>query len=159
MAAKLETIEKVAEERNRRYEDKFRGSDTAVAAALAASKELTSAAFASSEKAIIKAEEAQRESNAKSNEFRGQLSDQASTFMPRLEAESRINALAEKVDDNKNDALKAINDLNKSRDVTLGGAASRHDSQIKTQWAITLAVSIFFALLGIAIGFLVRGAK
>ncbi len=40
-----------------------------------------------SQRAIGKAEEAQKEVNVKSNEFRGQLADQAATLYPRAEAE------------------------------------------------------------------------
>ncbi len=42
-----------------------------------------------SQQAIVKAEEAQKDVNAKGNEFRGQLRDQAETFYPRAEAELR----------------------------------------------------------------------
>jgi hypothetical protein len=41
-------------------------------------KEQTRASFEASEKAIVKAENAQRDYNVRSNEFRGQLDDQAS---------------------------------------------------------------------------------
>lgn len=73
--------------------ERFKASDEAVKAALAAQKELTATAFASSEKAIVKAEEAQREYNIRSNEFRGQLDDQNKLQMARTEALSMFEAL------------------------------------------------------------------
>lgn len=44
-------------------------------------------------KAIDKAEEAQKDYNTRSNEFRGQLDDQAKTLMPRAEAISKFDDL------------------------------------------------------------------
>lgn len=84
---------------DRRYQESFATSKEAVAAALAAQKELTNAAFASSEKAIVKAEEAQRDYNVRSNEFRGQLDDQAQTLMPRTETNVLMQGVNEKVTD------------------------------------------------------------
>jgi hypothetical protein len=60
--------------------------DKAVADALTAAKE-----------AVAKAEIAAEKRFDAANEFRGQLSDQAATFMPRSEAEQIIEQLAQKV--------------------------------------------------------------
>jgi hypothetical protein len=81
---------------DRRYKEEFDNQKLAVKDALAAQKELTNAAFASSEKAIVKAEDAQRDYNVRSNEFRGQLDDQAKTLMPRTEVVVMINSLQDK---------------------------------------------------------------
>ena len=97
-------FERIIDERDGRYNERFVAAEKAVATALAAAEKavsaaliaqekMTTAAFASSEKAIIKAEEAQRESNLKTNEFRGQLSDQAETLMPRKETVVLIDSL------------------------------------------------------------------
>ncbi len=69
------------------YDSRFDAQEKAVMAALAAA-----------EKAVIKAETAAERRFESVNEFRGQLTDQAATFMPRLEAEQRIGQLAEKVE-------------------------------------------------------------
>jgi hypothetical protein len=53
----------------------------------------TALSLAAAEKARDKAEEAQKAKNETTNEFRGQLSDQAATLMPRKESESAMNAL------------------------------------------------------------------
>jgi len=81
-------IEMVLNERDRRYEDRFEGQEKAVGAALQAAKE-----------AVQKAEVAAEKRFDAVNEFRAQLADQASTFMPRLEAENRIHQNAEKIAD------------------------------------------------------------
>jgi len=138
-------------ERDIRYGERFRGQETAVQAALAASKELTSAAFASSEKAIVKAEEGQREMNMKNNEFRQQLKDQAQMQMPRAEADAKFSALDQKVESHKETQSRAINDLAKSRDWTGGESFATRDSRAKVQWAISAAIGIAGLLAGILI--------
>lgn len=62
---------------------------------LRSAEERVDIAFASSEKAIEKAETAHEKRLDSVNEFRGQLADQTATLMPRIEAETRINQLAE----------------------------------------------------------------
>lgn len=85
--------------------------EKAVAAALAAQKEATAAAFAASERAITKAEIAQTDYNQRSNEFRGQLDDQAKLLMARLEALGLFRAVDEKlafIQKNFDDKLEAL---------------------------------------------------
>jgi len=67
----------------------FKAADTAVQAALR-----------SAEKATEKAENASEKRFEAVNEFRGQLADQANTFLPRAEGNVRFNSLAEKTDQN-----------------------------------------------------------
>jgi hypothetical protein len=68
------------------FEQRFSSQDKAVTAALQAA-----------EKAVQKAEVAAEKRFDSVNEFRAQLSDQAATFMPRLEAEQRIAQQSEKL--------------------------------------------------------------
>jgi len=129
-------LDKLLVERDRRYEDRskalhdlmtaglrdlkefviagFKESKEAVAAALAAQKEITSNAFVASEKAIVKAEESQRETNNKSNEFRGQLKDQNETMIPRLEAHTKFQALDEKLDQRQVATDRRLDELAKN---------------------------------------------
>ncbi len=67
-------------------DQRFIDNEKAVNAALAAAKE-----------AVNKAEAAQSDKNRMQNEFRGQLSDQATTFMPRKEAEATDQIMANDV--------------------------------------------------------------
>jgi hypothetical protein len=78
-------IREVMDERDRFY-----------LAQIAEQKNLNENSFESSEKAIEKAEQAQKEYNERSNEFRGQLDDQAKTLMPRPETMSMFKAAGEK---------------------------------------------------------------
>lgn len=66
---------------------------------------------AASEQAVKKAEEAQKDVNAKSNEFRGQLSDQATTFMPRRESESRSSELDRRIEEARTERNHQIDAL------------------------------------------------
>lgn len=70
-------------------------------AAMAAQDKAVQIAMVASEKAVVKAETAAERRFESVNEFRGQLADQAATFMPRAEAEQRLSALGEKIDDLK----------------------------------------------------------
>ena len=70
------------DERDRRYEQRFTDSGTAVQAALMAA-----------EKAVTKAETASEKRFEGVNEFRNTLADQQRTLMPRPEAELRMGSI------------------------------------------------------------------
>ena len=73
--------------------------DRRLTAGLMANDKAVQIAMVASEKAVVKAEAAAEKRFEAVNEFRGQLADQAATFMPRAEAEQRLLALAEKITD------------------------------------------------------------
>lgn len=105
----------------------------ALDAAFAAAERAVQAALLAAEKAVAKAETAAEKRFESVNEFRGQLADQQATFLPRSEADVRIQAIAEKVDS-----------LNTSRDRGLG---------VAQLWgylvgAAAVAVAIFVAVKG-----------
>lgn len=81
LEAKVHTLAMKLEEMDKRYTQRFH-----------AQEEHYSQAFKSSQVAIDKAETAQKDKNQMMNEFRGQLTDQAATFMPRKEVEVMVNA-------------------------------------------------------------------
>jgi len=81
-----------------RVMDKFASEEKAVMAALTAQDKLTSAAFASSEKSIQKAEEAQRVYDHGHNDLIRKMDDQYSEMMPRSEAISLHKATEEKLE-------------------------------------------------------------
>lgn len=76
----------------------FEAQQTAMQAALTAAETAVSKALESAEKAVTKAESAAEKRFDAVNEFRGQLSDQAATLMPRAESNARHEAAAEKID-------------------------------------------------------------
>jgi len=89
--------------------ERFRSSDKAVESALIQADKAVQAALLAAEKAVNKAETAAERRFESVNEFRAQLADQAQTFMPRAEAEARINAVSLRVNANtdKIDSLAA----------------------------------------------------
>lgn len=95
----LTNVDHFLGERDRRYDERYVAQEKAVLAALAAQEKLTSAAFASAEKAVAKAEDAQKDYNQRSNEFRGQLDDQAKTLMPRTEVVGMFGAIDKRLED------------------------------------------------------------
>lgn len=90
-AQRIEDLRALLQER---YETQTKALD---AAFVAAEKAVTTA-LNSAEKAVTKAETAAERRFESVNEFRQTLTDQAATFMPRTEAETRVAALAEKLD-------------------------------------------------------------
>ena len=69
--------------------EQFEAQKEAVQAALAAQKEQTASSFAASEKAITKAEEAQKSYNQTHNELSRKMDEQYKTMMPREESLGR----------------------------------------------------------------------
>jgi len=84
---KINSIVSIMDERDVRYEQRFKAMD-----------EKTSLALTASEKAVAKAEIATEKRFDSVNEFRGQLKDQAATLVPRAEADSRFRGLEEKIE-------------------------------------------------------------
>jgi len=75
-------------EMDRRYQQRFEAQEKAVVAAIAAA-----------EKAVLKAEMASEKRFESVNEFRQAYQDIISTMMPRTEAEQRMSALTEKINE------------------------------------------------------------
>lgn len=96
--AKLAGFQDLMEERNKWYGERDKDRQTAVEKALTAAKEQTASSFAASKEAITKADTAQHEYNLRSNEFRGQLDDQAKRLIPRIEVEGLMRSLQERQD-------------------------------------------------------------
>lgn len=81
-----EYVDSKFEEADKRYEQRFMDSGTAVNAALQAA-----------EKAVTKAEAASEKRFESVNEFRATLADQQRTFIPRAEADLRMGTLEAQV--------------------------------------------------------------
>jgi phosphopantetheinyl transferase (holo-ACP synthase) len=160
-----EFLLQVIADNDRLYDSRFKASELAVNVALSAQKELTAAAFAAqkestasafaaSEKAIVKAESAQQDYNSRSNEFRGQLDDQAKTLMPRNESVTLIRALEEKIvqlglthEKDMTVMRTEIQALREFRSITSGKeAAVRHDDS-RSQWSIGIIVALAIGIL------------
>ena len=84
-------------ERDLRYAERAEAQDKAVAVALVAAEKAVQAALLSAERAVGKAEIATEKRFESVNEFRGQLSDQASNLLSRTEYLAGHKALEEKI--------------------------------------------------------------
>jgi hypothetical protein len=86
------------EAQTKAVEAAFLAQQLATQTALASAEKAVNTAMIAAEKAVAKAEVSAEKRFESVNEFRAQLTDQAATFMPRSEAEQRINAMSEKID-------------------------------------------------------------
>lgn len=127
MEVQDKAIRDLLNERDRRVTEQFDAQKAAVFAALFAQEKMTAAAFASAEKAIDKAEAGQTAYNERSNEFRGQLDDQAKTFIPRNEADGRDERTREAIENMRkemgvlrDEMRRETSDLRKTRDESSG---------------------------------------
>src|SRR5678815_4322658 len=94
---------------------RFADQADSVRIALNAQKELNATVAESSDKAIQKAEDAQKGVNERGNEFRAQLKDQNDTMIPRIEAENAFKNANERIDR----SFKALTDNLAAIDVGL----------------------------------------
>jgi len=77
----------------------FASQQLAMQTAMTAAETAVGKALESAEKAVVKAETAAEKRFEATNEFRGQLADQASTFMPRQEAEGTIARTVDRIEE------------------------------------------------------------
>jgi hypothetical protein len=153
-----EYLEHIIEERDRLYHTRFEASAIAVNAALAAQEKAVAAAFLASERAISKAEEAQKDYNVRSNEFRGQLDDQAKGLMPRIETMGMFKSMDEKLEAMRRFFESRLESqrlsFEKSTETQAKEIASLRESRSEIQ-GIRISsretLSYAFALIGVAI--------
>jgi len=155
LASLKDYFELMFAERDNRYMQMFKSSETAVStalaaqekavnAALAAQEKAVGAAFEASEKAIVKAENAQTAYNVRSNEFRAALDDQSKSLLSRTEADVRFNQLS----DLNDSQLKRITELEKFQSGILSSLTTKTESKSTNQWTIVLVASILMFLFG-----------
>lgn len=107
-----EYIEAIISAHDRRYEQRFADSNTAVNAALVAQEKAVTAALTAANAAVTKAETAAERRFESQNEFRAQLTDQAATFIRRTEVEQIIKAWESKADDRAAGTQAKLDTLN-----------------------------------------------
>lgn len=87
-------LERIVADADRRYNERDDTRQESLVTAMTAAEKAVNAALAAAEKAVTKAELAAEKRFDATNEFRGQLSDQAATFIPRVEAQLQLDSLA-----------------------------------------------------------------
>lgn len=120
---KIANLRTLMDERDIRYEQRFKAMD-----------EKTGLALTASEKAVSKAETATEKRFDSVNEFRGQLKDQAATLLQRNEADVKFNSIA-----------KDMEDMKKAIAMTQG-----RSSGFNVSWGIAVSVALLaIALIGL----------
>jgi len=140
-----EFLERLLDERDRQYDARFPAAEIAVQAALLAQKEGVSLAFAVNEKPIVRSEEAQRAYNERSNEFRGQLDDQAKMLMPRSETNTMLRSMEEKINaarDASDRERSVLGERITAIENSLANLQGRIWAVTAVAWLVALAVSI-----------------
>jgi chromosome segregation ATPase len=143
--AELRAIKAILDERDKLYKERDDSRRTAVDAALAAVKEQTKSSFEASEKAIVKAEEAQKSYNTSHNDLSRKMDEQYKAMTPQSEArlkwdntdkelmEVRKDVIstresAQKEITNLRDSLmREIAGLRESRSESVGGRQQQQD--------------------------------
>jgi len=134
MLEKIDAIQKVMDERDMRYEQRFKAMD-----------EKTGLALTSSKEAVAKAETATEKRFDSVNEFRKTLADQATGFMPRQEYVSNHQSLIDKIEAIKEVLNKEITSLRESRSQLEG-----RSSGFSASWGIAISIGLFaIALIGL----------
>lgn len=131
---KFEEQHAVMEEKNTRYQQRFEAQtkaldaaflaqQTAVQAALAAAEKGVQTAMMASEKAVTKAETAAEKRFDAIAEFRAAFSDLVNQQMPRKEAETRLDAIIDKLDTRLVDMNIKVDELRSasSKSFLIGG--------------------------------------
>jgi hypothetical protein len=111
---------------------------------LTAMNDAVTSAFEASEKAITKAESAQKEYNARSNEFRQALDDQNKTMLPRSEAEARFKELRNLLDGQSG----LVEELRRGAAGISGGTLESRTARQQSNWLIALVVTTVLSLIG-----------
>ncbi len=162
LGIRVSSLRELLDERNIRYEAAFQAAKEAVASALTATKELTAASFAAAEKAILKAEEAQKSYNERSNEFRATLDDQNKRSISRVEFDNAVISIQTQIADHKESDVrthlevnKQISELRETRSTNMGredAEATKHNdvqNLVKTVISIVSVLIAFAALFGV----------
>lgn len=136
--ASFVALREIMDERDRLYTERDDARKLAVDAALAAAKEAVAAALLAADRAVSKVETANEKRFESVNEFRGQLADQAVTFMPRNEANIRFDGLAEKHEL----AQREIQGLRETRSQHVGASEQQVMGKQDNRWLLGVAMGV-----------------
>lgn len=152
LAERLHGLDRLADEKFVRFGTMMDAQAAKVALALDASKEAIGKAERSTERAIEATAADVKQRFASVNEFRQTLSDQATTFIPRAEAESRIAAVVERLELQREQVAAGDTKLDE-RLKALEQGSSNLQGRI---WALGATIAAVVVLVNIAIALLTR---
>lgn len=163
-------VERIMDERHQLYKERAESQKTAVDDALAAVKEQTSASFAASEKAIVKAEDSQKTYNQGHNDLSRKMEQQYSTMVPQPEAKLKWDAIDKALEEMRRDnsvlrsnelgdintlrseMMKEIQSLRESRSEGSGKEAAQHTDREQKNWGVGTAIAIVGVVVSILLG-------
>lgn len=157
LAVDLAALHSLMDERDKRYQERLENQKEALALALAAQNKFHDSIFKMSQEAIAKAEDAQKEYNIRSNEFRGQLDDQAKTLMPRSESLGLHQANRERFDQLRDESRILVDGL-RNELVTLQKTMSQMvgTKDGRSDFSVPLLLAITSVVVGLAVFLLQR---
>lgn len=138
----------------------FLAQQTAMQTALTSAERAVQTALISAEKAVVKAEVSSEKRFEAVNEFRGQLADQASTFVSRAEADARaaeavarLTALSEKFDNERLTMAERVrqleNRLTSRLDLNQGQDVGKVDALVRRRQETAQMISILGAVVAV----------
>jgi hypothetical protein len=137
----VEQAEALQRERFRGQDEARNALDERYAQRFSDAEKALHAAITAADRAVSKAEEATTKRFESVNEFRGALSDQARSLMPRLESERRMTLIEER--------LTKIEQYHSERS---GATEASQLSRSNLNWAIGVVVGVVIAVAGIVVG-------
>ncbi len=132
----LKALRLLMDERDRRYHERF-----------AAAQEMVQTAFASAEKAIAKAEQAQTIYNQTHNDLQRQMAQKEVLFAQKPEIDKEFNRVSERLDDGR----RALGDYQQAQALEI---RSLRESRAGYSgiWQAIVGAAVLAALIGAVIG-------
>lgn len=144
-------------------DERYTAQQSAMTTAFSSAQREVQAALASAEKAVAKAEVAADKRFEAVNEFRAQLSDQATRFYTRVEAEAAHHAISDKVDADETRTLTRFKDmstiigvlssrLDLAQGITVGATTTKVETRLDRSSVLALygfVLSIFLAAFAV----------
>lgn len=146
----LVSLERLMDERDRRYDERFRSLDSATEKALAAVQNQTAAAFLANKESVAKTEDAQKAYNFAHNDLTRKMEAQSAKFVDR----ERLDDAAKQFD-TKIEALKSeIKHLQAAIAETGGRHVQQQETKQQLNWSIGQAITIALVIAGLVVGFI-----
>lgn len=132
----LKALRLLMDERDRRYHERF-----------AAAQEMVQTAFASAEKAIAKAEQAQTIYNQTHNDLQRQMAQKETLFAQKPEVDKEFNRVSDRLDDGR----RALADYQQAQALEIRSLRESR-AGYGGMWQAVLAAATVAALIGAVLG-------
>ena len=144
----VRSLERLGEERDKRYEERHESDEKAIAAALVAAEKAVNAALTAQKEAVTKAESSQTLYNQGHNDLQRKMEVQNKETLPRAEAEVRFQTQESKMADQKEEiiAIRLVQSNIK------GTAEANTAHRTQSNWSVGLVVTILFSVLSLLVG-------